>query len=326
MAKNVDQVYKTVLLIINKEQRGYLTPDEFNKLATQVQLEVLDGYFETINQQMRVPQNESEYGDRYKSVQEQLDVFKTIGTCTYNAAVGTLPAFFDVPSSSGAASGTQTFLTSTTATGYPLTTITQAQVEQSTAVVSLQAVTGVGDFVTYPVTDWNITGGVLNAFSAATPPATPSLPIGAGGTLRILLYPNDFYKLGTVLYRDDREVEQIQRNQLAQLNMSPISKPTDYFPVCLYENRNITVYPQTINNSLQATYVRKPSDVVWNFTSDLGYYVYNPVTSINFELDVVEQTNVILQILLYAGIVIKDPQIIQAASQEIAMEEQNERM
>ena len=171
MAINVDQVYKTVLLIINKEQRGYLTPDEFNKLATQVQLEVLDGYFETINQQMRVPQNESEYGDRYKSVQEQLDVFKTIGTCTYNAAVGTLPAFFDVPSSSGAASGTQTFLTSTTATGYPLTTITQAQVEQSTAVVSLQAVTGVGDFVTYPVTDWNITGGVLNAFSAATPPA-----------------------------------------------------------------------------------------------------------------------------------------------------------
>ena len=251
MAINVDQVYKTVLLIINKEQRGYLTPDEFNKLATQVQLEVLDGYFETINQQMRVPQNESEYGDRYKSVQEQLDVFKTIGTCTYNPATGTLPAFFDVPTSSGTASGTQ--------------------------------------------------------------------------TIDITLYPNDFYKLGTVLYRDDREVEQIQRNQLAQLNMSPISKPTDYFPVCLYENRNITVYPQTINNSLQATYIRKPSDVVWNFTSDLGYYVYNPVTSINFELDVVEQTNVILQILLYAGIVIKDPQIIQAASQEIAMEEQNER-
>ena len=68
MAINVDQVYKTVLLIINKEQRGYLTPNEFNKLATQVQLEIVDGYFETINQQMRVPQNDSEYADRYKSV------------------------------------------------------------------------------------------------------------------------------------------------------------------------------------------------------------------------------------------------------------------
>ena len=224
MAINVDQVYKTVLLIINKEQRGYLTPDEFNKLATQVQLEVLDGYFETINQQMRVPQNDSEYGDRYKSVQEQLDVFKTIGTCTYNPAAGTLPAYFTVPNSSGIASGTQTFATSTTETTYLLTTITQAQVEQSSVVVTL-------DGVVYPLANWNITGGYFNA------DVVTGNPIGAGSTILITLYPNDFYKLGTVLYRDDREVEQVQRNQLAQLNMSPISKPTDYFPVCLYENR-----------------------------------------------------------------------------------------
>ena len=58
MAINVDKVYKTVLLIINKEQRGYLTPDEFNKIATQVQLEIFESYFETLNQQMRLPQNE----------------------------------------------------------------------------------------------------------------------------------------------------------------------------------------------------------------------------------------------------------------------------
>jgi len=30
MAINVDNVYKTVLLILNQEQRGYITPDEFN--------------------------------------------------------------------------------------------------------------------------------------------------------------------------------------------------------------------------------------------------------------------------------------------------------
>ena len=42
MAINVNQVYKTVLLILNKEQRGYITPDEFNKVATQVQLETFE--------------------------------------------------------------------------------------------------------------------------------------------------------------------------------------------------------------------------------------------------------------------------------------------
>ena len=31
MAINVDTVYKTVLLILNQQQRGYMTPDEFNK-------------------------------------------------------------------------------------------------------------------------------------------------------------------------------------------------------------------------------------------------------------------------------------------------------
>ena len=33
MAINVNTVYQTVLLILNKEQRGYMTPLEFNKIG-----------------------------------------------------------------------------------------------------------------------------------------------------------------------------------------------------------------------------------------------------------------------------------------------------
>jgi hypothetical protein len=51
MAINVNEVYKTVLSILNKEQRGYITPDEFNKIGTQVQLEIFEKYFEDLNQQ-----------------------------------------------------------------------------------------------------------------------------------------------------------------------------------------------------------------------------------------------------------------------------------
>ena len=46
MAINVNTVYQTVLLILNKEQRGYITPTEFNSLGTQVQLEIFEKYFE----------------------------------------------------------------------------------------------------------------------------------------------------------------------------------------------------------------------------------------------------------------------------------------
>ena len=311
MAVNVDQVYKTVLLIINKEQRGYLTPNEFNKLATQVQLDILDSYSETLNQQLRVPQNESEYGDRYKTIQERLDVFKVIGDCTFNAATLTQPAFFTTPTTTGIASGTQTYTAVLNQIAYPLTTITQAQVSNSTIVVTV-------DGIAY--TDFNITGGNFNLTAGALVP---------GDAILITIYANDFYKLGTVLYRDDRAVEPVQRNELAMLNMSPISKPSTYFPVFVQDGSKIIIYPQTVNK-VQATYLRKPADPIWNFTLSLpvtsaSYYVWNPTTSVDFELDTQEQTNIILQVLKYAGIIIKDQSIVQAAASEIAQEQQNER-
>jgi len=306
MAINVDKVYKTVLLVINKEQRGYLTPDEFNKIATQVQLEIFETYFETLNQQMRVPQNESEYGDRYKTVQEKLDIFKVLGTGTYTA-VASGEDYFTTPTTSGVASGTQTFATVNGQTAYTLTTITQAQVETSTVVVKLDNV----DYANY-----NITGGIFNLTAGA---------IAAGSTLVITLYPENFYKLGTVLYKTDKEVQPIQRNELAQMNMSTITKPSEYFPVYLYENGNVIIYPQTIISNISMSYLRKPDDVIWNFSSATGYYVYDSTTSVDFELDISEQTTVILEILKYAGVTIKDPMIVQAASQELAANEINEK-
>jgi len=45
MAVNINTVYTTVLYILNKEQRGYITPAEFNSLATQVQEEIFESYF-----------------------------------------------------------------------------------------------------------------------------------------------------------------------------------------------------------------------------------------------------------------------------------------
>jgi len=72
MAVNVDIVYKTVLSILNKEQRGYITPSEFNKIATQVQLEIFNEYFNELSQQLRIPDNDSEYADHVKEIQEKI--------------------------------------------------------------------------------------------------------------------------------------------------------------------------------------------------------------------------------------------------------------
>ena len=64
---NVNTVYQTVLLILNKEQRGYLTPEEFNKIGSQVQREIFERYFDDLNQQLRAPQPDVDYADRVVS-------------------------------------------------------------------------------------------------------------------------------------------------------------------------------------------------------------------------------------------------------------------
>jgi len=307
MAINVDQVYKTVLLIINKEQRGYLTPDEFNKIGTQVQLDIFESYFETLNQQLRVPQNDSDYANRVKTVNEKIDILKKIQTCIFTAATATEPAYFTIPDISNTS---QTITTIINQKPYALSGIIQAQIEPDYSNVTVTK-----DGVIYSqVGNWTITGG---NFTLDDNPA-------AG--LEIIINIAPLYKLGTVIYSEDQELQPIQRNELIRLNLSTYTKPSTDYPNYLYENNKIIVYPQSIVSEIQASYVRKPVNPVWNFTSSGTGYVYAPTTSTHFELDVSEQTNVILQILLYAGVVIKDPSIVQAAAAEIAQTEQNERI
>tara|TARA_R110002020_G_scaffold259020_2_gene472873 strand:+ start:254 stop:976 length:723 start_codon:yes stop_codon:yes gene_type:complete len=69
---NVDTVYQKVLTLANKEQRGYITPQEFNLLANQAQLDILEQYFYDTNFYGRQPGNDTEYSDMLGIMQEKL--------------------------------------------------------------------------------------------------------------------------------------------------------------------------------------------------------------------------------------------------------------
>jgi hypothetical protein len=96
--------------------------------------------------------------------------------------------------------------------------------------------------------------------------------------------------------------------------------------VYLYENKQIRVLPNTITGDVKATFIRKPLNVTWSFTVGIqGQYIYDSGNSQNFELESNEQVNVILRILQYSGIIIRDPQIVQAAASEIQQNEVNKK-
>lgn len=79
MAVNINTVYQTVLYILNKEQRGYVTPAEFNSLAAQVQDEIFQSYFPDGNQVNRFNQNNSqndtEFFNIFKNISYKLTPF-----------------------------------------------------------------------------------------------------------------------------------------------------------------------------------------------------------------------------------------------------------
>ena len=77
MAVSVDTVYQRVLALANKEQRGYITPQEFNLYANQVQMDIFEQYFYDLNQFRRLPGNDTRYSDMVDTLEEKISIFKS---------------------------------------------------------------------------------------------------------------------------------------------------------------------------------------------------------------------------------------------------------
>jgi len=307
MAINVNTVYQTVLLILNKEQRGYMTPVEFNKIGGQVQLEIFEKYAEDMNQQLRVPQVDLDYSDRQLNIDEKLSIFKEIDSATYTTSGFRLPSQY-----SGNSSASQQFAAVNPQLTYVLSG--NALVLANKNAINSVFVNGV------QLTDaeYSITGG--NLVLVAQPVATQ--------TINVNFYAKQFYRLGTVIYTTGamptQELERVGGSELYHLLSSNLTKPTTTYPIYTYKGNYLNVYPTTIQSGVSVNYLRKPIAPIWNFTGNTQY-IFAAGTSNNFELHVSEQVELIIKILLYAGVVVKDREIIEIAAAKIQQEEMNQK-
>tara|TARA_R110000823_G_scaffold55858_1_gene136242 strand:- start:667 stop:1392 length:726 start_codon:yes stop_codon:yes gene_type:complete len=69
---NIDTVYQTVQALANKEQRGYLTPQEFNLFANQAQADIFEQYFYDLNAFRGARPQERQVGDSVTFLQHKL--------------------------------------------------------------------------------------------------------------------------------------------------------------------------------------------------------------------------------------------------------------
>jgi len=244
---SVDTIYQKVLAAANKEQRGYITPQEFNLFANQAQMDIFDQYFYDVDKFSRVHGNETETGDMLDLLNEKIDIF-----------------------------------------------------EMKAIVVS---------------------GGV----SLPSPPGFPEI-----------------YILGNIIHTNPggnaREAERVSEKELMTILNSPLTQPRIERPIYVRDGRvggidqvRVFVHNAATQTAVQTTanitcnYTRRPVNADWNFVVVNGYAQYNATNSIDFELHPSEENNLVHKILELAGIVMKDANLYQIASQEEIKDIQQEK-
>ena len=82
---NIDTVYQTVQALANKEQRGYLTPQEFNLFANQAQSDIFEQYFYDLNALRSARPEQKLIADSVSFVQHK--IINTLGVTVTNDGV-----------------------------------------------------------------------------------------------------------------------------------------------------------------------------------------------------------------------------------------------
>jgi hypothetical protein len=233
---SVDKIYKSVLLILNKEQRGYLTPDQFNKIARQVQLELFEASFFKYNKELvrkRSGVINSDYADLSRLEKEKIDIFAKTGTLT-----------LDTNSNSS--------------------------------------------------------------------------------------LPSDLYRLvNLTVYDTTDQIEEVTKSDWNYIVASKLTAPSSKYPIYYRQGNNIKIFPINNGGHVSIDYVRKPLDPTWAYSISStanGMYIYEPTAtgtgiipvtgSVDFELHPSQEIDLVINILAYAGVTIKDPSIAQAAIAE----------
>ena len=245
---NINNVYQTVLVLANKDNRGYITPAEFNRMADQAQNEIFEGYFVRESSYEMTGGMESDFSNPVLNLSERINTF-------YKSD-------------------------------------------------------------------------------------TPTIANG------IFPFPSDLRQLGIVSI-NGVNADLASHEDIKYINLSPLTYPVATQPVYTLQNRGVKVYPSTITTGVELEYLKNPVRPKWGYVMPTPAQIasgvpnepiydatqFDPATdsydtpakSYNFELSPAEYAKIIVMILAYAGITIKQGDVTGFAQGKEAQISQTEQ-
>jgi len=313
MAVSIDTVYQKVLAIANKEQRGYITPQEFNLFADQAQMDIFEQYFYEKNQYNRLPKDNTPYADLDHLLEEKISIFKKRQqdvTVTNRFGDATLPS--DVYRLDNL-----TRLALTNSTGSFSNIIEEVSEDELMVIERSPLATPTVKrpvYIRATATTVKIFPFSVSPFSSAAPFFTQNGDIDVSETVNQNVDTGgniSFIEAGQTVTSSNSGIP-------ANTTVTSINSSTGDIVLSagVTGNDASDVTLTFATDDIKCNYIRKPATPKWTYTVVVGKALHNSSASDiqNFELHASEENSLVLKILQLAGVSIKDTLLIQTAS------------
>ncbi len=149
---------------------------------------------------------------------------------------------------------------------------------------------------------------------------------------------DDYYLIVKVLCYDAStpprvfkgEAEKVHNSQITMLLNSMLTAPSETFPAYVLNGSTITVYPDTFDAATEVScnYIRYPNPPKWTYvtlTNGEPSFDQTATDFQDFELPLDDEVDLVMKILQYAGVSIRESDVYSFANSEEAQGSQEEK-
>jgi len=315
----INSVRNTVLSVLNKNNYGYISPSDFNLYAQQAQMEIFEEYFSDYNKTITLENARragTDYAELSKAIAEFMDLF-IVDKNLYpkpNALGNDTNQFYN-PSA-----------TTTGDTAYMINKVicyTNKKITgTNTAVFAFQLFDSAASFTNSGVVVGDIVVNNTTKESTYVNALIASNVLGL--TDDIFTVIGESYTIYS--YADYSEAERVSNGKIASLNMSMLTAPSIMFPAYTQSGDAMMLYPTSIvgYGAVKATYFAYPKNPKWTYitlTNGEPAFDQSQPDYQDFELPFEDEYKLVMKILQYCGISIREQQVAQFAMAQEQMQQ-----
>lgn len=299
----INEVRNTVLSILNKNNYGYISPSDFNLFSEQAQMELFEEMFASYNKMLLAQNTRTQYegyADEKKALEEAMEIFNvTKPLSNYIGNAYYLPSL--------ATTGDDYYLINTIqcypdryASGNNTTVVSGELVDAAASFTTLGIVAG--DIVVNATT--NQVAQVIQVISSDVIAINNDIFTSPGQSFVI-------YKASTATLAD-----KTTQDKLILLNTSLLTSSSVLFPTYSQQGSILTVMPPSYKfiGQVIANYFRYPAVPKWTYINLVGgapVFDQTQPDYQDFELPVEYIYPLTTKILQYAGVSIRETEVVQ---------------